>query len=149
MNDSWEGWNELETVLGKNMYALTKDCANRVDNKLYSNMSALDFKNTLERIFIATNKDGNLSPDERIHFLRKVMEAAGVVPDIIDRVVAGEHHLFAGAAEILDPEKCQKWEDYQAVLHGNMKEIVKTAEAKTEARLYNDMNPTEFGSVME
>jgi hypothetical protein len=66
----WEGWNALDPVLGKNMYAMTKDCAKKVDNKLYRGMSALDFKNTLERIFVATNKDGNLSPEERTHFLR-------------------------------------------------------------------------------
>jgi len=35
------------------------------------------------------------------------MEAAGVTPEIIDRVLAGEHHLFPAATEIL---KCENWE---------------------------------------
>ena len=66
----WEGWNGLEKVLGKNMYEMTKNCQKKVDNKLYKDMSAADFKNTLERIFIATNSDGNnLTEEERKHFL--------------------------------------------------------------------------------
>ena len=77
-------------------------------------MSPSEFATVMEKLFKATGDGQTLTIDERIQFLAKVMQAAGLSPNIIDRVLAGEHHLFPAASDIL---KCENLDQAKKNMH--------------------------------
>ena len=67
-------------------------------------MAPTAFRDVMERLFQNIGSE-KLTEVEKKIFLAQVMQAAGVAPEIAARVLAGEHHLFGPAGELM--EKCE------------------------------------------
>ena len=73
------------------MYDVLHECPDEDGNKFYNDMSQEEFKNMCARIFSESdlNNDGKLLDAERKLFLQKIMQASGVPPETIEKVLNG------------------------------------------------------------
>jgi hypothetical protein len=74
------------------MKDVIEDCEHKYDNKMYKDMTQLDFKAMLYRMFLEVGcvKERIITPQERKRFLAKVMESSGLLSDVITKVLSGE-----------------------------------------------------------
>ena len=135
-------------VLKGNMHIITKNAEKKPDDNLYRDMTPDAFKEVMERFFKQVSATGILTSEDRKAFLAKVMESAGVLPDVAARVLAGETHLWGPAADILNEDKWQTWDQLKEVLNNNMYEMVDGTEKKEEAKLYKNMTAGEYKDVI-
>ena len=93
------------------MHAITKNAEKKANETLYRDMTPKEFKDVMETLFkqVVSNA-GKMTQEDRKVFLAKVMESAGVTPEIITRVIAGETHLWGPAADILNENKWKTWD---------------------------------------
>ena len=97
-------WQEIEALINENMKDVIEECEYKFDNKMYKDMTKMDFKAMLFRMFLEAGCDKVrlITPQERKRFLAKVMESSGLTPDVIKQVLAGETHLWGPAAVLMD-----------------------------------------------